>query len=88
MRSFAAIFTILSLPLYVFAAHVGNRGDHNVDLAVRARGDVLQERGFDGRFTFYYINVGVYVPRLCPHALCLIISTARLAVELIAQMPM
>jgi hypothetical protein len=89
MRSFAAIFTALSLPLYVFAAHFGNRGDRHLDLAVRARGDVLQKREFSGPFTVYDITTGVYVPRLCfPRSLCLIISTVRLAVEHIAQTPM
>ena len=58
MRSFAAIFTILSLPLYVFAANYGNRGDNNIDMAVRARGDVLQKRD-SGRFTWYDITTGV-----------------------------
>ena len=89
MRSFAAIFTTFSLPLCVFAAHFGNRGDRHLDLAVRARGDVLQKRGFSGPFTVYDITTGVYVPRLCfPGSLCLIISTVRLAAEDIAQTPM
>ena len=85
MRSLAAIFTTLSLPLYVYAAHYANRGDRHSDLAVRARGDVLQKRGFSGPFTTYDITVGLYVPWPCPQSLYLIISAARLAVEVMVQ---
>jgi len=88
MRPFAAIFTTLSLPLCVFAAHHGNRGDRHLDLAVRARWDVLQKRDFSGPFTTYDITTGMYVPQLCPHSVCLIISAVRLAVEDIVQTPM
>ena len=62
MRSLTTIFAILSLPLYVYAAHYANRGDRHLDLAVRARGDVLQKRDFSGPFTLYDITTGLYVP--------------------------
>ena len=62
MRSLTAIFTTLSLLLYVYAAHYGNRGDRHSDLAIRARGDVLQKRDFSGPFTLYDITTGLYVP--------------------------
>ena len=77
MRSVSTIFSILSLPLYVFAAHYGNRGDRHSDLAFRARGDVLQKRDFSGPFTTFDTTTGMYVRRLCPYSLCLnLYSTA------------
>jgi hypothetical protein len=57
MRSFATILSALSLTLYAFAAHHGNHARRHSDVAVRARGDVLQKRDFDGPFTWYDISV-------------------------------
>ena len=74
MRSFATILTALSLPLYTFAAHHNNPARRHSDVAVRARGDVLQKRDFSGPLTYYDITVGQYVSSLCPHLLCFIIS--------------
>ena len=88
MRSFATILTTLSLSLFAFAAH--HRGNHahaHLGLAARARGDLLHKRDFSGRFTYYDITVGMYVPLLSPHFPCLIISTVRPVVEVTVQAP-
>lgn len=78
MRSFAPALAVLSLPLFALAAYHGRHPRGHVGLAARARGDVLDKRDFSGRFTYYDITVGLYVPLHCPHFPCLIIfySTA------------
>jgi len=74
MRSFATILTTLSLPLFSLAAYHGSHPRHgaHAGLAARARGDVLHQRDFSARLTYYDITVGLCVPLLCPHFLCLI----------------
>jgi hypothetical protein len=84
MRFLATLLTALSLPLYAFAAHHGEHLRRHADVAVRARGD-LAERGNNYRFTYYDVTVGMYVPTLCPHFLCLIFSTVHLVVEDLVQ---
>ncbi|KAI0003220.1 hypothetical protein BJV74DRAFT_812299 [Russula compacta] len=59
MPSLASILVTLSLPLYAFSAHHGNHAHRHVDLALRARGDVIQKRDFSGSFTWYDITVGL-----------------------------
>jgi len=87
MRSFATILTTLSLPLFSLAAYHGSHPRAHAGLAARARGDVLHKRDFSGRFTYYDITTGLYVPLLCPHFLCLIISTGRPVVGVTVQVP-
>lgn len=58
MRSFTTTLLALSLPLYALAAH-GHARRHT-GLAHRARGDVLEQRAFSARLTFYDIDVGMY----------------------------
>ena len=74
MRSFTAILATLSLPLFAFAAHHGHSARHDGDVALRARGDLLPKRNFQGRLTWYDISLYKYAPQLRPHFLCLISS--------------
>ncbi|KAI0282738.1 RlpA-like double-psi beta-barrel-protein domain-containing protein-containing protein [Russula brevipes] len=57
MRSFSTLFLALSLPFYVLAGHVDSRAHRHAEVALRARGHVLQKR-FSGPFTYYDITVG------------------------------
>jgi hypothetical protein len=59
MRSFSTLLLALSLPFYVLAGHVDSRAHRHAEVALRARGHVLQKR-FSGPFTYYDITVGPY----------------------------
>jgi hypothetical protein len=62
MHSFSTILVALSLSLSVLAAYHGNDARRHAELAVRARGDVLEKRQYSGvRMTWYDITVGPYV---------------------------
>jgi hypothetical protein len=61
MRSFVTTLLALSLPLSILASHLDHHGRRHADVALRARGDILDKRVSGGRCTFYDIDVGQYV---------------------------
>jgi hypothetical protein len=63
MHSFTTTILIaLSLSLSVLAAYHGSDTRRHSELAIRARGDILERRSFsEVRLTWYDITVGPYV---------------------------